>query len=67
MNIWFLNKLFGSDSQETPLKAASGESDVVWTGRSIRLKNGEALLESAEIKRDLDAAARLNDSKATPG
>jgi len=35
------------------------ESNVVWTGPSTRVKDGESLLNSVEMKRDLDSAKKL--------
>lgn len=44
------------------------ESNVVWTGPSIRVKDGVSLLNSDEMKRDLEAAKKLkvyHESKNT--
>lgn len=37
------------------------ESNVEWTGPSVRVKDGEALLNSDEMKRDLEAAKKLRE------
>ncbi|BES72586.1 hypothetical protein RE428_36040 [Marinobacter nanhaiticus D15-8W] len=53
---------FGSDSDsvsrrgETKLTAEHFE----WTGPSVRVSDGEALLNSDQMKRDLEAAKKLS-------
>jgi hypothetical protein len=39
------------------------ESNVEWTGPSVRVKDGEALLNSEELKRDLEAVEKLMESR----
>lgn len=35
------------------------ETNIEWTGPSVRVKDGKALLNSPEMKRDMEAAAKL--------
>lgn len=39
------------------------ESNVEWTGPSVRVKDGKALLNSEELKRDLEAVEKLMESR----
>lgn len=49
--IKFLKKLFSFPDEI--------ESNVEWTGPSVRVKDGLALLNSEEVKRDTEAARKL--------
>lgn len=42
-------------------KVQNGDSRVVWTGPSVRVRDGRALLNSEEMKRDLAAVRRLRE------
>lgn len=37
------------------------ESNVEWTGPSVRVKDGKGLLDSDEMKRDTEAAKKLRE------
>jgi len=37
------------------------DSNVQWTGPSVRVKDGKALLDSEELKRDAEAAKKLRE------
>ncbi|WP_322002586.1 hypothetical protein [Marinobacter alexandrii] len=55
---WFQS----SDAQDQePELVEEAQSHVIWTGPSVRLRDGEDLLSSQEVHDDLEAIRRLRE------
>lgn len=61
-----LNKIMsffsGSSNESSVAEYSCEDSRVVWTGPSVRVRSGQDLLDSEEMKRDIEAAIRLNQA-----
>lgn len=59
-HLFFSDRSSSESSRQVDSTGSSEDGHVIWTGPSVRIRDGEELLNSPEMKRDLDAARRLS-------